>query len=344
MTEVTVAAIQATSNGNPIRTMRSHDRLRPSTLTIASALLMTAGLPGCGGGGGGVAFIPAPPTTPPTAPPVTPSPMGTISAPARATAAVGSAPVSASSGGANFASGPTSGTVFPLLQTTLVIDQNSMAADAAASAAGGTAAVENGKLSIDTRHTHPGLSGTHGFIGEPSLSGADNLDWTRVGVWGTGGPWDYFESPLRHRGAFVAGYETPAAGLPTSGTARYTGTVGGSVYVPAPGGFDEASLVGDASFTADFGLRSVAGALTGMKAGGSAAWNDVTFTSAIAGNGFSGNTAVTTAPTGSWSLAGNATGTIEGKFFGPAAQEAGAVWTLFDGTKAAIGTLSGKRP
>lgn len=203
---------------------------------------------------------------------------------------------------------------------------------------------ENGKLSIDTRHTHTGLSGTHGFIGEPFLSGADNLDWTRVGVWGTGGPWDYFESPLRRRGAFVAGYETPAAALPTSGTASYTGVVGGAVYVPAPGGFDEASLAGSASFTADFGLRSVAGAVTGMNAGGSAAWNDVTFTSAIAGNGFSGSTSVTTTPAGTWSLAGNATGTIEGTFFGPAAQEAGAVWTLFDGTRAAIGTLRGKRP
>jgi hypothetical protein len=43
-------------------------------------------------------------------------------------------------------------------------------------------------------------------------------------------------------------------------------------------------------------------------------------------------------------MAPNATGTLEGKFFGPSAQEAGAVWTLFDGTKAAIGTLTGKRP
>jgi hypothetical protein len=43
-------------------------------------------------------------------------------------------------------------------------------------------------------------------------------------------------------------------------------------------------------------------------------------------------------------LGPNATGTLEGKFFGPAAQEAGAVWTLFDGTRAAIGTLTGKRP
>jgi hypothetical protein len=50
------------------------------------------------------------------------------------------------------------------------------------------------------------------------------------------------------------------------------------------------------------------------------------------------------APGGSSTMVGTGTGTIEGKFFGPSAQEAGAVWTLFDGTRAAIGTLSGKRP
>ena len=43
-------------------------------------------------------------------------------------------------------------------------------------------------------------------------------------------------------------------------------------------------------------------------------------------------------------MGANATGTIDGRFFGPSAQEAGAVWTLFDGTNAAIGTLVGKRP
>ena len=80
-----------------------------------------------------------------------------------------------------------------------------------------------------------------------------------------------------------------------------------------------------------------------MAAGG-APWNNVAFNSTITGNGFSGTTSVTSSPAGPASLSAGATGTIEGKFFGPAAQEAGAVWTLFDGVKAAIGTLTGKGP
>jgi hypothetical protein len=42
-------------------------------------------------------------------------------------------------------------------------------------------------------------------------------------------------------------------------------------------------------------------------------------------------------------MGSGATGTVEGRFFGPAGQEAGAVWTLFDGTKSAIGILTVKQ-
>jgi hypothetical protein len=73
-------------------------------------------------------------------------------------------------------------------------------------------------------------------------------------------------------------------------------------------------------------------------------WNDVAFTSTITSNAFSGITQVTTAPGGQYSMSGSASGTIDGRFFGPAAQEAAAVWTLSDGTKSAIGTIAGERP
>jgi hypothetical protein len=110
---------------------------------------------------------------------------------------------------------------------------------------------------------------------------------------------------------------------------------------------------GTASFEANFGTRLISGtviglmvpdSVNGIPTGNVRPWNDFAFSSTIAGNSFGGNTRVTTTPGGITSLAGNATGTVEGKFFGPGAQEAGAVWTLFDGAKAAIGTLSGKRP
>jgi hypothetical protein len=57
-------------------------------------------------------------------------------------------------------------------------------------------------------------------------------------------------------------------------------------------------------------------------------------------NRFSGATAVTSAPQNPFSLAGSATGHVDGAFFGPAAQAVGAVWTLSDGTTSAIGGIA----
>ena len=268
-------------------------------------------------------------------------------------------PVLATQGGPSFTTGPAPGTVFPLLQTTLVIDSDGIDADPDANAAGGTATIESGALSVNLLHTHAGLAGNHGFAGTPPQEwlGDPNLDWTRVGYWSTGGVWDYHESPLTHRGVFVAGYETPAGAMPTTGTATYSGTAQGSIFYPVPGSSGalvcncgETFVRGNASFTANFGTRNLTGSLTNMTVehpwdDGAArlAWMDVSFSSTIAGNGFSGTTWVTAEGNSHVPLGLNATGTIVGKFFGPAAQEAGAAWTLFDGTKSAIGTLSGKR-
>lgn len=267
--------------------------------------------------------------------------------PARASTG-GSAPaVLASNGGPTFTTGPAPGTAFPLLQTTLVDDGDSLGPDNALNAAGGTASLQSGNLVINM----------NGFDGDPGLPEYSNLDWTLVGYWSTGGVWDYAEDQVRHRAVFVAGYETPASAMPASGTATYTGRAQGWVYIPtaqASGmllcNCEETAVTGNAAFTANFGTRNLTGSLTDMRAphpwyeGETEPWNDVAFTATIAGNGFSGATRVTSSPGQVWALGEDATGTIEGKFFGPSAQEAGAVWTLFDGTNAVIGTLSGRKP
>jgi hypothetical protein len=54
-------------------------------------------------------------------------------------------------------------------------------------------------------------------------------------------------------------------------------------------------------------------------------------------NKFSGATAITSTPQGLFTLSGSADGSINGAFYGPAAQNLGAIWTLSDGTKPAIG-------
>ena len=70
-------------------------------------------------------------------------------------------------------------------------------------------------------------------------------------------------------------------------------------------------------------------------------WNDVSITANIAAgsNTFNGTTAAASAPGLPMSLSGSAVGKINGAFFGPAAQNLGAVWSLSDGTGSAIGTV-----
>lgn len=252
-------------------------------------------------------------------------------------------------GGPSFATESEADREFPLLQTAMIFDDRLAAPDSATNAAGGNASFEGSKADIDIDVLQSASVASAGTWSDP------NLDWARAGHWATGGGWWDYDDIVGRHGVFIAGYETPAASVPVTGSATYYGTVRGFVLHPGvsagtthcaciiPG------LFGDASFTADFGARTVAGSLTNMWTGDwnetfYERWNDVAFTSVISGNAFSGSTRVTSAPGGAASLAASATGTIEGKFFGPSAQEAGAVWTLFDGSRAAIGTLSGKRP
>jgi hypothetical protein len=75
------------------------------------------------------------------------------------------------------------------------------------------------------------------------------------------------------------------------------------------------------------------------------AWNDVSIAAAIAGgsNRFSGATAVTSTPSTASALSSSATGRIDGAFYGPGAENLGAVWTLHDGAASALGTVTAAR-
>lgn len=312
---------------------------RPRIARLAAISSIALALGACfGGGGGGEGGGFTPRTPPPPSPP--PAQASAIAAPARATTGTAAGPaMHASAGGPNFTTGAVVGTKFPLLQTALVLDA-AIKPDTAINSAGGTATVTADGLSIN-------IAGN----GEVPSFSDPNLDWTRAGWWAlSAGAWDYGGGDLR--GVFVAGYETPASQMPPTGTAKYIGGAMGSMFAPGsssnglPCNCTEVSLSGTATFTADFGARTLNGTLTDMVVPvgwdfDTVPWNDVAFTSTILGNSFSGTTRVTSAPPGAMGL--NATGTLEGKFFGPSAQEAGAVWTLFDGTKAAIGTLTGKQ-
>jgi len=301
-------------------------------LSMASFTAIAVALAGCGGGGGVDSMPPAPVAATPT-PAATPS-----AVPARASVGAGPAPVFATAGGPNFTTGTAAGTAFPMLQTVMFQNGSHYESDTGAIAAGGAATFDGGQLSVNIPDSRPG-----------PWSGYSDLDWTRAGHWGISTDW--FVIPNTD-GVFIVGYQTPSQGMPSTGSATFSGRAEGTVFGSS---IDRQAIElsgGTAQFTANFAARTLNGTVTGLTArdtingistGNLVPWNDFSFTSTITANSFSGTSMVTSAPGGLTSLPGTATGTIEGKFFGPTAQEAGAVWTLFGGSNGAIGTLTGKQ-
>ena len=145
---------------------------------------------------------------------------------------------------------------------------------------------------------------------------------------------------------YMFGYETPASAMPSTGQATFDGRVEGWVLTPVQA---EILLWGGASLTAEFASAKVTGAFTGMKSEGISGpylpWNDVSVNASIAtgSSRFSGRTAITSAPDNPLALKGSATGTITGAFYGPNAQNLGAIWTLNDGTASAMGGVTAGR-
>ena len=148
---------------------------------------------------------------------------------------------------------------------------------------------------------------------------------------------------LLSSGVYVFGYQTPQAAMPTGGTAVFssTATTIATIYKTVGTEIQSAHITGNASITADFGSGAINGSFTQMKVTNTEHWNDVSVTANIASgsNTFSGSTAAASAPGAPMSLSGSAVGKINGVFFGPAAQNLGAVWSLSDGTGSALGTV-----
>jgi len=320
--------------------------------SVAGALLLA----GCGGGaGGGVAFIPQPPSTP--TPP--PTPAGSVGAPIMALVPNGNLFPVATVGGPTLQSHVS--TVFPLLETVMTTDSTGAHADTATTKAGGTLTFSSNPddYTIDIGNPALGISkqpleqdwcgycATAGsghvyvHIADPATS---NLAWTSYGMWGF-----HVDSgaPSTTSAAFVTGYKTPNGSVPKTGTATFAGSVVGQVIYPQAGvenGIGSANLTGNASLQANFATGAITGDLTHMAAG-SVPWNSVSLQGSIATgeNYFSGSSAATSAPSNSTSLSSSATGTFAGMFFGPSAQELGAVWTLSDGTRSAIGSIGASK-
>jgi hypothetical protein len=176
------------------------------------------------------------------------------------------------------------------------------------------------------------------------------LSYVAIGAWAQGGN---ASQPLQNSTAFLFGYETPSSAVPSAGAASYSGMANATVYKNVNSNISSTLVFGDAKVSVNFNSGQVTGTLTQMKQwdginNGQSIylpWNDVSLTANVAAgtNRFSGSTAATSAPGTTFSLAGSATGHVDGAFFGPAAQNLGAIWSLSDGSVSAMGGLTAKQ-
>lgn len=182
----------------------------------------------------------------------------------------------------------------------------------------------------------------------------EELLWTAYGAWNVNGP----AAGIGYGADFVTGVETPDGNMPTTGTATFDGFVRGTATLRDGPNLRGANLLGDATITADFATGTIRGGAPTIIAiplgqlplpqgtltpGPAQAWNSLLFAGSFAQglNGFSGTATVGTAPGNSYSLSSTATGYFSGLFYGPAAEELGAVWNLHDSTGMASGVLVG---
>jgi len=185
---------------------------------------------------------------------------------------------------------------------------------------------------------------------------ASNVNYAALGLWeqDANGPDTIF------LGTFVTGYETPVSGMPTSGTASFGGTQNVAAVVSnyqSDGQLARASVLGDGTYTANFGTATLTGSFTNMKVLSTGVgttsttlptptpWNDVSVSASIiaASNRFSGSATAGAQPAGAFAVTGGASGKFDGAFYGPAADELAGVWSLVDSANVVIGVAHGKQ-
>lgn len=330
-------------------------QFRKSAFLFASASLLA--LAACSGGGGGSntggSIVNGPVVTPPP-------PSVNITG-VTALGYGGGTPTEAAGATPNFqSSAPPAGTVFALSQGAISVNSTSAGG---VNAGSGTATYQGSSLDLKI----PSLSiNATGLRGDGTAK--VQSDGSSVSVIVTGltytllGAWTYKAASGNNSiiGLAVAGYQTPAGSVPTTGTATYVGSGGqntgataggviGSVVVPSgSGGLSAATLSGDVHLSVNFATQQANGTLSNMTAkdvlsGATSPWNNVTLTgnlsqtagSANRGAVITGTTQAQAAPSGAtFGVSSGANGKLSGALFGPNANEAGAVWSVNDGSGA----------
>jgi hypothetical protein len=317
--------------------------MRQHFLYGVSCLLLAACASGGGSGTGGHNPGGGPPAPQPNI-------VYTVAPAAPATTGANTTPAIAATAGGPHLAAAAPGTAFRLRQSALgFVPLVGYAADRAANDAGATLTIVNAatgqvRLRIPSLDVDADFAVSSGVSVPPDgrmhFLVHQSLQYVGLGNWGA-------ESQTAGRGTqaqYIMGYETPAASMPAGGLATYSGTTSGWVRLQNGGG---GILKGNAALTVNFSTASVSGALTGIVVNPEVAnepWNDVSLqASIVSGSAISGTATVTTAPGAHRSLNAGATGSLEGAFYGPAANELGAVWTLHDGTNGASGVIGAAR-
>ena len=248
---------------------------------------------------------------------------------------------------------------FPLISTGLQAASTGMSAIAGSPGATATVSTSAGsstlQLVVPSANINTTLSYRESTVAEyPGDAPTWGYSYVVLGEWAQRSGAGNNSGPIQSEGVFAFGYETPAAAMPTNGTANFSGYADATVFKSVGSTTLSTYLDGTAAVTVNFASGQVTGALTHMQqfdgysystSPGYLPWNDVSVNANIAAgtNRLSGSTAVTSAPGTAFSLSGSATGHVDGAFYGPAAQNLGAVWSLSDGTVSAIGTLGAKQ-
>jgi hypothetical protein len=245
---------------------------------------------------------------------------------------------------------PPNGTPFALLQSAYAFGVTSSGADTTTDAQGATLTFVNNPgpgLPPTYALSVPGLGLNNVPVTATTLSGGAaslfNLDYAYFGTWDLDSTADAFLP--NEISAVIGGYQTPLSGMPTSGQATYAGTMVGFVAAPeaTAGSYSAHPIGGTAAMSVDFASGALTGAVTvanvylGSPTGiGVHAWNDMQLNGTISGAAFTG-TATALAPgtlasnnigNPAYLLPTGSTGPLTGKFFGPNAENAAAVWSV----------------
>jgi hypothetical protein len=173
-------------------------------------------------------------------------------------------------------------------------------------------------------------SNTYGYSISQAAAG-QGLTSSAYGIWTS-----VWKSPPADAGVFAFGNLTPAASVPATGSATFNGfTIGFGGPADGSAAF---VLNGNVQIIANFGNQSVTTNLTNFSAGNisytssaKASVPNLTGTSAISGNAYTGPLS-----------GGGLSGTINGNFYGSAAQETAGVWQASGGGNAWVGSFGAK--